>query len=116
MTSTVADLVLDANYAGPHAADAEYFAPGALPVAGAGAPVRVMRGGEEAGLDMPGLASRPRIDGGLIRVRVSQLAAPAYSGRFRITGTGEVYQLTAEPERLDRARREWTCQTVLVDG
>ena len=45
MSAEIADAVLDANYEGPHATDAEYFAPGVEPVAGGGAGCRVMRGG-----------------------------------------------------------------------
>lgn len=109
-----ADIVLDANYAGPHAFDAEYFAPGAAVSAGQGAGCRVMRGGQRAGLDMGGLMSRPMIDQDMIRVRRGELAEPKDGGRFRLTATGEIYQVKGAPELLDRARREWTCDTVLL--
>jgi len=113
MSSAVADMVLDANYAGPHAANAEYFASGIEPVAGAGAPCRVMRAGEEAGLDISGLVSKPVVDGSTIRVRVKEISAPKMGGAFLLLDTNEVFQITAQPERLDRARREFTCQTIL---
>ena len=114
MSVTVADAVLDANYNGPHADDAEYFAPGTDPVPGGGTPCRVMRGGEEAGLDIGGLVSRPRMDTPLIHARVGELALVSKGGHFLIEDTGEIFQIMGEPERLDRARREWTCQTVPV--
>lgn len=106
-----ADIVLDANYAGPFAFDAMYFPPGVAITPEGGVPCRVMRAGSEAGLDIGGLAARARIDTDSLRVRASQLAAPAKGGRF-VFGGGEIYQLTAAPERFDRARREWTCETL----
>ncbi|MDP3459069.1 MAG: hypothetical protein Q8S09_07325 [Hyphomonas sp.] len=109
-----ADIVLDANYAGPHAFDAEYFAPGVQPSEGAGLACRVMRGGQQAGLDMGGLASRPIIDTETVRVRLSEIAVPKPQAHFRITGTGDIYELRGEPEIFDRARREWTCPAIRV--
>lgn len=105
-----ADIVLDANYAGPHAFDAEYFAPGAAVSAGQGLACRVMRGGQRAGLDMGGLMSRPMIDQDMIRVRRGELAHPRDKGRFRLNDTGEVFLIMGDPELFDKARREWTCQ------
>ena len=110
-----ADLVLDANYAGPHAFAAEYFAPGIQTVAGAGLACRVMRRGQQAGLDVGGLMARPIVDSETIRVRVSQIARPEERAHFRITDTGEIYQLRGAPEIFDRARREWTCEAVLTN-
>ncbi len=114
MSAAAADFVLDANYEGPHAEDAEYFAPGVTPVAGQGAPFRAMQEGEEAGLDLPGLVSRPRTDTAIINARVKELAALEVTGVIRIKATGELYTLMAEPERFDPAKREWTCQTSLT--
>lgn len=110
-----ADLVLDANYAGPHAFAAEYFAPDIQPSAGAGLACRVMRRGQQAGLDVGGFMARPIIDTETIRVRVSEVAQPIDRAHFRITDTGEIYQLRGDPQIFDRARREWTCEATLTN-
>lgn len=117
-----ADLVLDANYAGPFGVDAEYFAPGADPVPEAGAPCRVMRGGDEAGLDVPGFNARPVIDTDTLRVRHSEIPAPAAGGAFllypdgrAVPGTARTYQINGRPERFDRHRREWSCDCLRLD-
>lgn len=112
MSAAIADAVLDANYEGPHGADAEYFAPGAEPAAGTGLGCRAMRGGSESGLEIGGFTSRPSLDTETLRLRVWQVPAPASGGHLLLTETGDLYCLTAQPERFDRARREWTCTAI----
>ena len=114
MSSAIADLVLDANYEGPHATPAEYFAPDVRPVSGGGLPVALMRAGEERGLDLGGLNVAPVVDSGAMKCRVKELAAPEKGGRFYLPDTDEHFLITAAPERLDRARREWTCQGTIT--
>lgn len=107
-----ADLVLDANYRGPFAADAEYFAPGIPLVAGQGLACRVMRGGQQAGLDIGGVMARPVTDTDTLKVRVREVARPLRSGVFHLREERAFYRLTAEAECFDRHRREWTCETL----
>lgn len=116
-----ADLVLDANYAGPFAADGEYFAPGIPLIAGQGLACRVMRGGRQAGLDIGGVNVRPVMDQETLKVRRSQLPAPAEAGHFLlypmgrdVPGTTETYRLAGAPECFDRLRREWTCEVAHI--
>lgn len=114
MSAAIADRVLDANYEGPHAADAKYFAPGLDPAGEAGVPVRVMQGGREGGLDLSGLNARPVADAAILKVRVKQLAEIRTGAHFRLEFTGDVYRVQGEPSREDRARREWTCDCILA--
>lgn len=116
-----ADLVLDANYSGPYAVDADYFAPGVEVVAGAGSACRVMRNGRQAGLDMGGVMTRAVLDQESLKVRRSELAAPASAGHFLLyplgrdnPATTETYRLAGAPECFDRLRREWTCDVSRV--
>lgn len=107
-----ADLVLDANYAGPFAADGEYFAPGIPLIAGQGLACRVMRGGRQAGLDIGGMDMRPSIDTETLKVRVREVARPLRGGAFHLREERAFYRLMAEPDSLDRHRREWTCEAL----
>ena len=105
MSRAIADQVLDANYTGPHGHDAAYAGPGCkLPLR---PHLRVMRGGQEVGLQFAGLSAQPALDQAVLRVRVSELAQPKKDGVFKVDG--ETYKIAFRPERLDRARREWTC-------
>ncbi|RAN30637.1 head-tail joining protein [Hyphomonas pacifica] len=115
MSVAAADMVLDPNYEGPHGADAEYFARGVRPVIGGGTPCRVMRGGQEAGLDIGGLSARPLTDQVILKVRVKQIATPTEGGYFHIEEAEQFFRIMGAPERMDRARREWTCQAVPED-
>ena len=107
-----ADLVLDANYAGPFAADGEYFAPGIPLIAGQGLACRVMRGGRQAGLDIGGIDMRPSIDTDTLKVRVREVARPLHGGAFHLKEERVFYRIMAEPDCLDRHRREWTCESL----
>lgn len=107
-----ADLVLDANYAGPFAADGEYFAPGIPLIAGQGLACRVMRGGRQAGLDIGGMDMRPSIDTETLKVRVREVARPLRGGAFHLREERAFYRVMAEPDCLDRHRREWTCEAL----
>lgn len=107
-----ADLVLDANYRGPFAADAEYFAPGIPLVAGQGLACRVMRGGQQAGLDIGGMNVRPLADTDTLKVRVREVPQPLRGGAFHLREERAFYRLMAEAECFDRHRREWTCETL----
>jgi hypothetical protein len=102
VSAALAQLPVDAVFAVRGTA-ATYTAPGG----GEPVPCTVIR--ESRDREFGGLSGRATMQGNVIKVRKSEIAAPAKGGTFTVLASAETVAIADDPRCEDNLRLVWTC-------